>query len=108
MTLMYQVIVYIPESHCEQVKLAMFDAGAGRYENYEHCSWQVLGQGQFKPLVGSDPFIGNQDKLETVNEYRVEMICEEHCLQDAVKAMLDSHPYEEPAYVILEHKDPGL
>lgn len=100
---MYQLVVYIPESHCEAVKQAMFDAGAGRYENYEHCSWQVQGQGQFKPMAGANPFIGNQNQLQTVEEYRVEMICEAHCLHAAVTAMIQTHPYEEPAYLVLKH-----
>ena len=101
---MYQLVIYIPESHCEAVKQAMFNAGAGRYEHYEHCSWQVKGQGQFKPLEGSQPFIGNQNELEYVEEYRVEMICEEVFLEAAIKAMRKAHPYEEPAYTVLAHK----
>lgn len=102
---MYQIVVYVPESHCEAVKLTLFEAGAGRYERYEQCSWQVLGQGQFKPMFGSNPFIGNQGELETVDEYRVEMICQEHCIGRAVQAMIEAHPYEEPAYLILKHHE---
>ncbi|MEE9350952.1 MAG: NGG1p interacting factor NIF3 [Thiotrichaceae bacterium] len=101
---MYQLVIYIPQSHCEVVKLAMFEAGAGRYKNYEQCSWQVKGQGQFKPLEGSSPFIGNQNVLETVEEYRVEMICEKQVVKGVIKAMLAAHPYEEPAYLVLEHR----
>ena len=99
---LYQLIIYIPESHCETVKTAMFKAGAGKYEGYENCSWQVLGQGQFKPLEGSQPFIGNQNKQETVAEYRVEMICEQSYIKDVIQAMLAAHPYEQPAYNVLE------
>jgi hypothetical protein len=98
---MYHIIVYIPESHCETVKQAMFNAGAGRYEHYEHCSWQVLGQGQFKPLTDSQPFIGETDRLEKVTEYRVEMICEKKHLHAVIKALKTSHPYEQPAYTVL-------
>ncbi len=100
---LYQLVIYIPESHCELVKNAMFDAGAGRYENYEDCSWQVKGKGQFRPLQGSQPFIGNQNELEAVTEFRVEMVCEKQCLKDVIKALLAAHPYEEPAYAILKH-----
>ena len=80
----------------------MFDAGAGRYQAYEQCSWQVLGQGQFKPLSGSQPFIGNQDELETVAEYRVEMICAKNRLKEVINVMLATHPYEQPAYSAIE------
>lgn len=99
---MYHLVVYIPPSHCEAVKQAMFDAGAGRYEGYDQCSWQVSGTGQFRPLSGSQPFIGNQNQLETVEEYRVEMICEKPFIKPVIQAMLAAHPYEQPAYIILE------
>ncbi len=102
---MYQLVIYIPASHCETVKQAMFDAGAGRYDGYDQCAWQVAGQGQFRPLEGSQPFIGNQNELETVEEYRVEMICKKVCLKQVVRAMLAAHPYEQPAYAVLKHTE---
>ena len=102
LTTLYQLVIYIPESHCETVKKAMFEAGAGRYEGYKNCSWQVLGLGQFKPINGSKPFIGNQNQLETVAEYRVEMICEQSYINAVIQAMLTAHPYEQPAYSVLE------
>jgi len=95
---MFKLCFYVPASHLEQVKDAVFKAGAGRIGEYEHCSWQVLGQGQFRPLAGSNPFLGSQDQLEAVEEYRVEMVCEEALIAAAVKALREVHPYEEPAY----------
>lgn len=95
---MYKLCFYVPESHLESVKQAVFDAGAGRMGDYEHCCWQVLGQGQFRPGVGADPFIGEPGKLERVAEYRVEMICEDDLIQPAVAALRQAHPYEEPAF----------
>lgn len=56
----------------------MFDAGAGGLGDYQECSWQTLGQGQFRPLKGSQPFLGETDKLEKVVEYKVEMLCQEN------------------------------
>jgi hypothetical protein len=97
---MYKFSFYVPESHLEIVKLAVFNAGAGKYSNYEHCAWQVLGQGQFKPLPGSHPFIGKQNEVEHVAEYKVEMICEEKYIGTVIKALKASHPYEEPAFEI--------
>lgn len=95
---MHKITCYVPEAQLEIVKQAMFDAGAGRINNYEHCCWQTNGQGQFKPLAGSNPTIGTQDNLETVEEYLVEMVCEDHLLQAVITAMKAAHPYEEPAY----------
>ena len=97
---MYKFCFYVPESHLDSVKTAVFKTGAGTIGDYQHCCWQVLGQGQFKPLPGSQPFIGEQDKLEVVAEYKVEMVCNDDLIQAAVDAFKAAHPYEEPAYHI--------
>jgi len=95
---MYKLTVYIPESHLEQVKEALFRVGAGRYDGYDCCCWQVLGQGQFRPLEGSDPFVGEAGKVESLPEYRVEMLCADDLRADVVAALKASHPYEVPAF----------
>lgn len=95
---MYQLMFYVPSSHLEQVKEAIFAAGAGRLGKYEHCCWQILGQGQFRPLSGSKPAIGMHDCLEHLDEWRVEMICHTTALRAALRALRQTHPYEEPAY----------
>lgn len=97
---MHQIIFYVPESHLEQVKSALFQAGAGRIGDYDCCAWQCRGEGQFRPLQGSKPYLGEQDKVERVAEYKVELVCAEDCLEQAVAAMLAAHPYEEPAYSV--------
>lgn len=98
---MYKIIFYAPASHVENVKNAMFEAGAGKIGNYSHCAWQVLGTGQFMPLTGSNAFIGEKFQLEKVEEYKVEMVCEERYIQAIVTALKETHPYEQPAYFIL-------
>lgn len=95
---MYKLCFYVPESSVEEVKQAVFAAGAGRIGNYDCCSWQVLGEGQFRPGENSQPFFGEQDKLERVPEFRVEMVCEDRVVAKVIKALCDAHPYEEPAY----------
>jgi len=95
---MYKLVFFVPQSHVESVKTAVFGAGAGRIGDYEHCAWQVLGEGQFRPLQGSNPFIGSQDVLEKVSEYRVELVCADEHIADAVAALKAAHPYEEPAF----------
>ena len=102
---MFKLCCYIPESHVETVKTALFEAGAGRIGNYEHCAWQVLGQGQFRPLAGSQPFIGTQDSLETVAEYRVEMVCADQFIARVIDALRQAHPYEEPAFDVIRVED---
>ena len=94
----YKLVFYVPKSHVDVVKEAVFKAGAGRIGNYDCCSWQVLGMGQFRPLAGSQPFIGDTDIIESVEEFRVEMICIEQYLNPVVAALKNAHPYEEPAF----------
>jgi len=98
----YQITTYIPQPQCEEVKEAMFKAGAGQIDNYEACSWQVLGEGQFRPVEGSSPFLGQRDKLEKVLEYKVEMFCVADKLEAVIEAMKKAHPYEVPAYGVVE------
>ena len=76
----------------------MFEAGAGRIGNYDSCSWQSLGTGQFRPLDDSTPYIGKVGQIESVEEYKVEMICTDDLIKTAISAMKKAHPYEEPAY----------
>ncbi|QIB51044.1 YqfO family protein [Pseudomonas sp. OIL-1] len=95
---MYKLCFYVPESHLEPVKQAIFDAGDGCIGDYEHCCWQVLGQGQFRPGAGAQPFIGKPGELEKVAEYRVELVCSDDLVAESVAALKAAHPYEEPAY----------
>jgi len=102
---MYKLVFYVPDTHCERVKQAIFDAGAGKQGHYMNCSWQVLGQGQFMPLKGSQPFMGLECRHETVSEYRVETQCDHSVIQQVIEALKQSHPYEEPAYDIWRTED---
>lgn len=97
---MYKLAFFVPPSHVEQVKSALFAAGAGRIGAYDSCSWQVLGQGQFRPLDGSQPFIGQAGEIEQVEEWKVELVVADELIQQAVAALKHSHPYETPAYEV--------
>jgi hypothetical protein len=97
----YKLCFYVPVSHLESVKAAVFAAGAGRVGDYDNCSWQVLGKGQFRPLAGSKPFVGQQDELAQVDEYRVEMVCAAQYVKAVVMALQEAHPYEEPAWDVV-------
>ena len=91
---MYKLSFFIPASHVEEVKTALFNKGAGRIGQYDYCSWQILGAGQFRPLKGSSPFIGNHGKLKQVPEYKVEMVCEDELIAEVVNELKAVHPYE--------------
>lgn len=102
---MIALTFYVPESHVEQVKEAVFAAGAGHMGDYDSCSWQTLGEGQFRPLQGASPYIGEKGETARVKEYRVEVVLDESRLDATIAALKSSHPYEEPAYHALRLLD---
>ena len=102
---MYKLGFYVPPSHLEVVKAAVFAAGGGRIGNYDSCAWQTLGNGQFRPLSGSQPWLGQTGIVETVAEYRVELGGADELLQQVVTAWKSAHPYEEPAFDVVKLVD---
>ncbi len=102
---MYKLTVFIPNDALDTVKSALFAAGAGKIGNYEQCCWQVRGMGQFRPLAGSKPHIGAQDRLEEVDEWRVEMVVNEPMIHAVISALKRAHPYEMPAYDVIKVLD---
>ena len=101
---MLKLTVYVPATHVESVKDALFAAGAGRYAAYDRCSWQVPGEGQFRPLAGSQPFLGRAGEVERVSEFRVETIVPEEAAAAVLAALKAAHPYEEPAYDLVRDR----
>jgi len=99
---MYQLNYYVPESEHEDLKQHLFNAGAGQFGNYDHCCWQTLGEGQFRPLKKSNPYSGTHLKQHIAKEYKVEMICQKQYLKAAIQNLLKYHPYEQPAYQIIK------
>ena len=99
---MYKLNFFVPVEDKERVKNALFEIGAGRYDNYEYCSFETLGTGQFKPIDSANPAIGHLGKIERVEEYKVEMICSDELIEEVVKTLKRVHPYEEVAYEVLK------
>ncbi len=89
---------YVPTNQAEEVKFAVFEAGAGKLGNYDNCCWQTVGNGQFRPLPGSNPSIGTHAKVEEVEEMKVELICPANVIKEVIAALKKAHPYETPAY----------
>jgi len=102
---MYKLNYYVPVDAKEKTKEALFNIGVGRFDNYEYCSWETLGQGQFKPVANANPTIGSLDTLEVLDEYKVEMICKDELIELAIKTLKEVHPYEEVAYEVFKMKD---
>jgi len=99
---MYKLNFFVPTINKEEVKAALFAIGVGRYANYDQCSFETLGTGQFHPLEDANPYLGSLGKLERVEEYKVEMICDEKLIHQAVQTLKQVHPYEEVAYEVFK------
>ncbi|WKJ90971.1 NGG1p interacting factor NIF3 [Methylomonas montana] len=97
---MYRLSFYVPASHLEPVKQSLFEQGAGRFGDYDSCAWQVLGEGQFRPLAGSEPYLGHIGQVQHIAEYKVEMVCADHLIKTVVQTLLACHPYQQPAYEV--------
>lgn len=89
---------FVPQKEAEEVRAAVFEAGAGEIGNYSHCSFNVEGEGSFQANEGSDPFVGEVGKLHFEKEIRVEVILPNYLLKSVLKALKKKHPYEEVAY----------
>lgn len=90
-----KIVVTVPESHADAVREAMGKAGAGKIGDYTYCSFSSKGVGRFKPEEGAHPNIGEVGKFESVQEEKIETICDREKLSDMIKAIKEVHPYEE-------------
>ena len=102
------LVVYVPVTHAEAVRDALAGAGAGEIGAYDHASFTSPGEGRFRPLAGATPTIGAVGALEVVDEVRIETVLPRARRGRVVRAMLAAHPYEEPAWNLVELADPGL
>src|SRR5699024_11052181 len=94
----FKIAVFVPVSDMEKVLDALSKSGAGHIGNYSHCTFQSKGQGTFKPLEGTNPYIGSKGTLEIVDEVKIETIVPNNKLSKAIQEMIKTHPYEEVAY----------
>lgn len=91
-----KVVTFVPQESVELVRTALWESNAGQIGNYDHCSFELDGLGRFRPLEGSQPFIGNEGAEETVNEIRIETIIPLERFNMVVEKIKQNHPYEEP------------
>ena len=107
-----KLVLFVPAGYEEKLLQALAAAGAGQSNRYSHSSFQVSGTGTFEPLPGSNPFIGRPGRLEEVSEIRMETILPASRRPAVIRALLEAHPYEEPAYdlypLALEGEPRGL
>ncbi len=103
----YKLVVFVPDTALAALSAALFAAGAGAQGLYRECAWRVEGTGQFRPLEGAQPALGQVGELEQVRESRLELLVTEPVLGAVLRALHAHHPYEEPAYDVFERIDPG-
>ncbi len=106
--LLRKLVVFVPTEACSQVAEALYAAGAGNISNYSKCSFRSAGTGSFQPNAAANPFIGQAEQYEEVGEMRLEVIFEAFRQRSILKALFESHPYEEVAHDIisLENEHP--
>lgn len=92
-----KIFVTVPETHTEKVRTAICNAGAGIIGNYTFCTCSSKVLGTFIPNAQSNPTIGEINKLQYVNEEKIEAVCEIENVKNVINAIRDNHPYEEPA-----------
>lgn len=103
----YKLAVFVPAGHLDQVRSTIAEAGAGWIGNYSHCTFASPGTGTFKPLSGTNPFIGNIGEIEQVQELRLETVVPANRVDGVLRAMIKAHPYEEVAYDLYRLENPG-
>jgi hypothetical protein len=94
------IVVNVPENEADTMRKAIGEAGGGKLGDYSYCSFSIKGKGRFLPNAQANPTIGSSGQLETVDEERIEVACDETDAPAVVKAIREAHSYEEPAIVI--------
>jgi hypothetical protein len=92
-----KVVVFVPISDADNLRQAIGNAGAGKIGDYSFCSFSSRGIGRFKPEVGASPAIGSVGNIESVEEERIEFVCDRDILDKVIRAIKKVHPYEEIA-----------
>lgn len=105
---MDKLVVYVPAPDADRLREVLAEVGAGRIGDYDNASFSTPGTGRFRPLAGANPTIGEVGRTEAVAEERVEVVLPRRLRSAVVGAMLAAHPYETPAYDVVELADPGL
>ena len=98
----HKIIVFVPKDSANKIRDVINESGVAKIGNYEGCTFSSIGEGRFRPCNGANPFIGEINKVEVVEEVKIEFICPSTKTNDIVDIIKESHPYEEPAIDIFE------
>ncbi len=98
----YKLVTFVPEKEAQRVADALFDAGAGRIGNYTRCSFQSPGTGTFYGEAGTNPSVGQVGRVERAPEVKIEAVMPIARMQEVLAALRKAHPYEEPAFDLVQ------
>lgn len=96
-----KIEISAPSENIQEIRNAICEEGAGVIGNYSHCTISTKCKGTFKPLENANPYIGEIDKLELVDEEKLQAVCDIDILKKVLKRLREVHPYEEPAINII-------
>lgn len=102
-----KIIVTVPPQNVDDVRNAMCEEGAGIIGNYTNCSMSTKCQGTFKPNDEANPYIGEKNKMEFVEEVKLEVVCDIKNVKKVITKLRETHPYEEPGIDIIPLLDEG-
>lgn len=103
-----KIVTFVPIENADAIRKAIGLAGAGKVGEYNFCSYSVIGKGRFMPTNKANPYVGNANTLESVDEERIEVTCDRSLAPNVIKAIKSAHPYEEipiDIYPLVEEKD---
>lgn len=104
---LFKFAIYVPEDSRDTILKTLEEEDAGHIGNYSACSFNTKGIATFRPLEGTNPYIGSINVLEEVNEVKIETVIKEHSLRKTINRVIEVHPYEEVAYDLYELKNEG-
>lgn len=96
-----KIFVTIPLENVEEIRNAVCESGAGIIGDYSFCTSSTKSIGTFKPNDNANPYIGKNNKLEFVEEEKLEFVCDIDKVKNVLSKLRKVHPYEEPAIDII-------
>ena len=93
-----KLVTFVPFAKADNLRNALFEAGCGNIGNYDSCSFNLEGEGTFRAKEGATPFCGSIGEMHREGEVRIEVILPSFNMEQVKKALVNNHPYEEPAF----------
>lgn len=104
----FKLEIFIPETHFADLRKALQSADAGHIGNYDCCLSYSRVIGTWRPLPGTDPFIGEEGVISEEEELKVEVTVKGERLDETIEAVKAVHPYEEPVINVIELYRTGI